>query len=281
MVGDMIKNKFHQLTWCGGIDLLDMSVEGEVFGKHSHDAFAIGIMEQGVGGNFVRGAKHVFPQNSISLMNPDELHTGFSVAGALKYKMLYVSESAMKNTLGVRNGYYFHTCVAKDRSNLIQKRLAAISFILESPKDHGWKLQVDALLTDVLNLVMRCYAGLATSLDGQEVAAIRQAKDYLDALATTLKNPLGAASNTAVSLEDLAAMVGLHPNYFLNVFKKHVGISPYAYWMTRRMQCAKHLLSTGCASLDVVDQLGFYDQAHFIKTFKRFFGVTPRQLIDH
>ena len=79
-------------------------------------------------------------------------------------------------------------------------------------------------------------------------------------------------------MDDLADLLHCSKFYFLREFKKLVGITPYQYLMDKRLDQAKYLLSsTKGAIASVGYELGFNDQAHFTRAFKKQFGLTPGQ----
>ena len=51
--------------------------------------------------------------------------------------------------------------------------------------------------------------------------------------------------------------------------------TPAAFHLQCRVAQAKELMSKGADVLDACTALGFYDQAHFIREFKKMYGVTP------
>src|SRR5258708_1871846 len=56
--------------------------------RHSHESYAIGVIEDGIGGNSYRGSTHRHPPGTIVAMNPDEAHTGYAVDNKpLSYRM--------------------------------------------------------------------------------------------------------------------------------------------------------------------------------------------------
>lgn len=272
-------NRLHHLTWHDGVELLDVSVHGEPFGKHSHDAFAIGVMEEGVGGNFCRGIKQVLPPGTLSLMNPDELHDGYAISEELRYKMLYVSESAMRHFLGDDHLHRFYEYTANDEQGQVRLQLQEIHQRLEQTQDVGWRLAVDTALVLLLESIMRRHARHRPRLPGRETGAVRTIKEYLDSLALKIRHPDASFCGESITLDHLAQLVDLKPNYLVNVFTHHVGISPYNYWITRRIESAKILLAAGQSTSEVAHNLGFYDQSHFLRAFKRFTGITPKQLV--
>ena len=81
------------------------------------------------------------------------------------------------------------------------------------------------------------------------------------------------------TLEQMAAIARLSPNYFVWQFKRATGLPPHQYVIARRVERAKQLLQTGSAfSLaEVAAHAGFSDQSKFSHHFKRLLGVTPGQ----
>ncbi|HEX4165686.1 MAG TPA: helix-turn-helix transcriptional regulator, partial [Bryobacteraceae bacterium] len=76
----------------------------------------------------------------------------------------------------------------------------------------------------------------------------------------------------------LAERTGLSRSRLTRGFKAATGMAPYAWMMHVRVQRAQDLLSrNGQPIVKVALELGFADQSHFTKTFKRFAGVTPRE----
>jgi transcriptional regulator GlxA family with amidase domain len=59
------------------------------------------------------------------------------------------------------------------------------------------------------------------------------------------------------------------------VFKREVGVPPHAYQVQMRVRRARRLMLTGMAPADVAISVGFYDQAHLNRHFKRIVGMTP------
>lgn len=81
-----------------------------------------------------------------------------------------------------------------------------------------------------------------------------------------------------ISVDNLADLLGYSKFYFLREFKKVVGETPYQYLLKKRLEKAQMLLLLSNDNIvSVSDELGFTDQAHFTKLFKREFGVTPAQ----
>jgi AraC family transcriptional regulator len=81
------------------------------------------------------------------------------------------------------------------------------------------------------------------------------------------------------TLEQMAAIAGLSPNYFAWQFKRATGLPPHQYVLDRRVERAKQFLQTGndISLAEVAAEAGFSDQSQFSHHFKRLIGVTPGQ----
>lgn len=70
----------------------------------------------------------------------------------------------------------------------------------------------------------------------------------------------------------------MNPSYLSTLFKKEVGMSISEYVQSAKVNEAKNLLSyTSHSMSDISSLLNFYDQSHFIRVFKKYTGVTPKQ----
>ena len=83
------------------------------------------------------------------------------------------------------------------------------------------------------------------------------------------------------TLEQLAAVARLSPNYFVSQFKRATGLPPHQYVILRRVERARQLLQTGTelSLAEVAAHAGFSDQSQLTHHFKRIIGVTPGQFL--
>ena len=80
------------------------------------------------------------------------------------------------------------------------------------------------------------------------------------------------------SLGDMAETVNLSPPYFCYLFKSITGVPPARYLKSLRMQYAAMLLTTTFLSVkEIVRRVGCTDESHFVRDFKRIYGVTPSE----
>ena len=62
------------------------------------------------------------------------------------------------------------------------------------------------------------------------------------------------------------------------LFRAEVGLSPKAYARVRRLQAALRQLAAGPISgARIAADVGYFDQAHFVREFRSFTAMTPTQ----
>lgn len=79
-----------------------------------------------------------------------------------------------------------------------------------------------------------------------------------------------------IPIEDLATQADLSTYHFSRLFKETIGRSPHQFVMAYRIEQAKKMLVTAIPMIDIAQQCGFADQAHFSRVFKRLEGETPK-----
>src|SRR5262249_3822810 len=78
-----------------------------------------------------------------------------------------------------------------------------------------------------------------------------------------------------IPLDELAALAAMDKFRLLRAFSAEVGFPPHAYQLLVRIYHARRLLSAGESAAKVAVQVGFSDQSHLIRQFRRVEGMTP------
>lgn len=79
-----------------------------------------------------------------------------------------------------------------------------------------------------------------------------------------------------VMLTEIADRLDMSVNHFIRGFREAEGISPYQWYMQRRIARATKLLHDDTVPLSkVATACGFADQSHFTKAFTRVLGISP------
>lgn len=85
-------------------------------------------------------------------------------------------------------------------------------------------------------------------------------------------------SNGAATVEEMAAAAGVTVRHLERLLARYLGIAPKVLARILRFQTALKALmrDPGCTLGDVAAAAGYFDQAHFVKDFKRLSGGVPR-----
>lgn len=132
-------------------------------------------------------------------------------------------------------------------------------------------LYVESLVNLLVVHLLRHHATTAAPAQAVDLSPLRlrQAIDYIHA---HLETPL--------ALADLAALAGVSPHHFARLFRQATGLAPHQYVIFQRVKQAEQLLATGSLSIAAVaQQVGFADQSHLNRHFKRILGVTPKTVL--
>jgi len=252
-----------------GLEVLHASYVTHAFARHTHGEFAVGLIDAGVERFEYRGATHTAPAASTIVLNPEEVHTGTAASDqGWAMRMLYVDPELLRGAAGevagrIRDVPFFGEAVLADVH--LAGFLNALHVALVGP---ATALEREMRLLWALAYLLRRHADdpPRDRPVPRASAAVQRAREYLD-----------AHSARNVSLRELAHIAALSPYHLARAFRREIGLPPHLYLEQRRASHAKRLLLGSAPLSHVAMDVGFADQSHFTKRFKRFVGVTPRQ----
>jgi AraC family transcriptional regulator len=83
-----------------------------------------------------------------------------------------------------------------------------------------------------------------------------------------------------LTVSSVAEAVSMSPYYFTRLFKEATGKSPHQFIIEARVSKARHLLERGNISIsEAAYEVGFVDQSHLTRHFKRAFGLPPKAFL--
>jgi transcriptional regulator of acetoin/glycerol metabolism len=82
-----------------------------------------------------------------------------------------------------------------------------------------------------------------------------------------------------IRLDGLATLAGLSTDHFARAFHQSVGMPPHTYLLRRRLEHVEHMLrETRVPLSEIALATGFSDQSHLARHFRRWAGMSPRQV---
>lgn len=254
------------------VELLHAYYVRHAYPRHSHDYYVISLIARGRQSFTHQGTKHRTPPGGLILINPGAVHTGeaadthgFELRAI--YPSLSVMETAVYELTGRRTLPFFrqvqveHAWSTRNISSLHQAILSGAD-MLECESRMLWTLA---------ELIKR-YAEIGSEKRqmGNEKQAIHRVRQYIH-----------EHFAESVTLNTLAQYVSFSPYYLLRTFRAEVGMPPYAYLESVRIQRTQQLIKAGKALAEVAAEAGFSSQSHMTRQFKKIIGVTPGQYAQH
>lgn len=249
------------------LELLSAFYVTHRFIPHTHDTFAIGVIGQGAEAFYYRGQTHIAPSGRIVLINPDEIHTGYAVnPTGWMYRMFYPNAQLMSEINAEITGKsgqvpFFTDAVVHNPT--ISGLMWQAHYAFEHSPD---PLERAALLRMAFSALILQYADqLPVSLHPlTDHTVVNKARRYLE---THYSQP--------ITLETLSQAVNMSPFHLNRLFRVQVGLPPHAYLMQWRVRNALPLLRRAMPLAQVALEVGFANQSHFTRWFRRIVGVTP------
>ncbi|MCR4465357.1 AraC family transcriptional regulator [Burkholderia sp. SCN-KJ] len=254
-----------------GIESLRAHFSGHAYDPHDHDDMLIGFTEQGVQRFQCHRSLHTSVPGRAILIEPGALHDGHAPeAGGFTYSMLYlpqawVERAARRIDLPGLSGVeaaFGHTLV--DDRSLVDAIRHAFLAIHGNEGKLARDQTLDRLLTRLGSQLRDSVAASADTSTRTVPPAIVRVRDLLHA---HLDGNLG--------LDELAELAGIDRFRLTRQFQRAYGTSPHAYLVRLRLRAARRLLAAGRTPAQAAADVGFADQSHLGRWFRRAYRMTP------
>jgi AraC-like DNA-binding protein len=236
---------------------------GFAYPPHVHDGWGILIVDEGaMHYELGRRVCRATGQN-VSLLPPGIVHDGRPAPGVTGFR-----ERDLSLGHGVLPAELAGAAV--DRTSLADPELrTALARLHDCLTDRPELLDAQTRLAWIADRIRRHLTPpfeppATTSQARREPVIAARFRELLD---EHLTKPL--------NLERAAAMLNRSTPHLIRSFTREFGVSPYAYVVGRRIDVARALLLDGARPADVALRVGFYDQAHFTRHFKKHTSTTP------
>lgn len=108
-----------------------------------------------------------------------------------------------------------------------------------------------------------------------------QKSSYKNHIILNVQKYINSHIDERLTLNDIAFVFGISPNYLSALFKKNSEVGFTDYINTTKIKRAKELLKDSNLKVyEVADQLGFESAFYFSKVFKKIEGISPREYIQ-
>ncbi|NCD12445.1 MAG: AraC family transcriptional regulator [Epsilonproteobacteria bacterium] len=238
------------------------------FSNHFHDTYTIGLTHDGMFKSIRAHKASLAYSYSTRIINPGEVHCGDS--HAWQYTNFYPSVALLTN---LYEQMYGETKIPMFEKHIIQddELYQRLVFFFRSVYQHEEPLLIESKLIAALSYLITHYTqkSLPSLFTCKDKKSFSMVIDYIH-----------AHLDGDISLDDLSYVAKISKYHFLRLFKNHIGLSPHQYIMAERTYKAKTLILKG-ESLSLAGlHAGFSDQSHFIRSFRKIYGYSPKTLLQ-
>ncbi|WP_233525793.1 helix-turn-helix transcriptional regulator [Actinomadura spongiicola] len=250
------------------LDLLLARIGRRHYAPHIHEEYAIGVTLSGLETMHYRGERIYSDAGTVVIVEPGETHTGGpACAEGFSYLCLYPGAGL----LGAATTSDEEPVWPHFREPIIDDRQLgeALRFAHRALRLGQDALEGESRLLGVLGTLVRRHGGSGPV----EVPRHRRADSTR--IARLVAARLSDEMLDPPTLAEVAADLDLSRYQLLRAFRDAVGMPPYAWLAQHRVTRARALLDAGHRPAEAATLVGFADQAHLTRWFRRVVGVTP------
>lgn len=236
------------------------------FTKHYHDTYTIGLTYKGVLKSFNSFETYDSYEYSIRVNNPGEVHSGKSKEWS--HANFYPTVDLLSN---LYEQIFYEKKIPFFQRHIVENKLLFLKlhnfFTAYFAKED--EMFVESLLIEALSELI-----LSNTIYTKEYNKIFEDRKLTKDTYELINDSL----DTNFTLDTLASNVNLSKYHFLRLFKKEFGLTPHAFIINQRLNRANKLIQKGVSISQASVEVGFNDQSHYSRNFKKFFGYTPLTL---
>jgi AraC-like DNA-binding protein len=222
------------------------------FPVHFHTTYNLGIIELGEREFTYRGIKSVLKQNDIFIIQPFEPHSCKSFD--------HLSHSYKIISFTMDMSCYFPQLIINEPDLL--SNIREFHNLAEYEKS---SLQLVSLYEEIIMQLKACSLGHSSDILDEKISSgIYLAKQFIE------KN-----CQFDTSLKEISDIACLSEFHFNRYFHKCYGLSPYAYYLICKIKKSQKVLVKQKSVVKTAYEIGFFDQSHYTRLFKKNIGVTP------
>jgi AraC-like DNA-binding protein len=251
-----------------GIESVRAHFVGHAYDPHWHDSFLVGVTEQGVQQFNCRRVRHRSTPGQVFLLEPGDIHDGLApTEEGFTYSTLYLEPTWLDDQLRALFEHAPSAGLPSFADTLCHDERLARATALAFNSVHYQDLRIvrQTAMDDLLACLTRhLHWRKRVNPDPRLPLTAQRARDYLH-----------AHLDRDIGLEDLAQACGVDRFRLTRAFKAAFGLAPHAYLIQLRLARARRLLSQGQTPAEVAMALGFADQSHLGRWFRRAYRLTP------
>ena len=241
------------------------------YDEHFHETLSIGAIEEGRVEYIHQNDKFVLKPNELSIINPNIMHSCNPTEDeARTYHMIYLDTvwcKGLQEMIFENVDCYIPIDKVQIKDKVLFDKYIKLNYLLLD--NSIFYLEKEEKLQEYFIELFTKYC----KIKEKKVLHIKNKESKIEKAKLYIEN--NCLNNLII--KDISDYVELSEFHFIKLFKQQLHISPHKYLLNCKINRAKVLLSKGMNTIDVAYEVGFYDQSHFSKVFKRYVAATPNE----
>lgn len=262
------RTRFWQDAQVSGLSCLHADFTCHTYAPHSHDALVVAVTEIGGAEFQSRGETNEVHPSVLLVFNPDEPHSGrMGRSHRWRYRGLYLNEAALDDVMRALD---LDVLPHFTRNMVTDRSLIADFLRLHGALEGGGEPREQReLIVEALGRLFR------HSADQRRLPPPPRDRCKIDRVKALMRDSF----SEDLTLDAMAAEIGLSPYQLIGAFKRVTGLTPHTYLTQLRLRVAVSALTARMSIAEAAVAAGFYDQSALTRHFKRSYGITPRQYV--
>jgi AraC-like DNA-binding protein len=236
-------------------EVLHATFDHHAYPRHTHDDWTVLLVDEGAVTYDLERASHGAIPGALSILPPGVPHDGRSAVSGKGFR---------KRVLYLDADWLPDRCIGAAAANptVRGRALSLVTEFHDALDSPGDAMAAEAAVLS-LGDVLRAHFG-PTATQQPDAPLARRLRTLLD-----------DRLHETISLAEAAGALGVHPSHLVRAFSQAYGIPPHRYVTSRRVDEARHLIAEGTSIAQAAVEVGFHDQAHLTRHFRRILGATP------
>lgn len=224
---------------------------------HTHDTWTVFIVDQGAIRYDLESSHRGAAGSRVTILPPHVVHDGRAAGtDGFRKRVLYVGTDVLDERL---IGRAVDDPDVEDAT--LVRDIRALHRVLGDPDE---AFAAENILT-VVGERLREHLG----------DRVQRADRPDQRIASDLRDLLDERASSPLTLREAERILHVSSTHLVRCFSRAFGIPPHRYLLGRRIDAARRGLLAGEPVAQVAVNVGFHDQAHLTRHFKRHVGTTP------
>jgi len=228
------------------IEIFEGKISKHQFPWHFHDSYTFIVVEKGSVFYELKDQSIQICETEMLILEPFKVHRN-AISETTIYKAFFIPQEYFLRNDGK---------IILTQKVINPEEVFHLNNLLNNINHKNSKEEIEELVSEIVESLCLPIA--------EQISELKTSMNILH----ELKHDL--------TIDELAKEANLSKFHFQRKFKKECGLTIGQLKQQEKTIKAKGLLENGKQSTDVAYELGFFDQSHFIKYFKKMWAITPK-----